>query len=72
MLMGNDMPDYKEISPPIECSFCRETNDTVRVYRQRTMYVDPESNYVAACPECEQENNAYWDDMWAEYYRNCM
>jgi len=41
-------------------------------YRQNTAYVNEESNWVVLCPEHIEENEAYWADMWAEYYSGCM
>lgn len=40
--------------------------------RQNTRYVDDEQNWVTLCDECMKVNHAYWDDMWADYYSNCM
>ncbi len=56
----------------LKCERCRVVNDTVVRYRQRTMYHDDESNYATLCGECSEENDEYWDDMWADYYRGCM
>lgn len=40
--------------------------------RQRTAYVDDARNWVTLCKRCHKENDAYWDDMWAEYYRGVL
>ena len=56
---------------------CQRCGSTVNVTRraQRTMYPyngetgspdDP--NYVTLCPPCHEENDAYWDERWEEYY----
>lgn len=41
-------------------------------YRQRTQYPDEESNWAALCGPCREENDAYWDERWAEYYAGCL
>lgn len=48
-----------------------ERTDAIR-QRQNTAYVDDESNWVTLCPECMKSNDAYWKDMWAEYYAGCI
>ena len=63
---------YSDAYPKLECFFCGVESDEVVVYHQRTQYVDIEDNYVAACPVCREQNDDYWDDMWAEYYSGCM
>ncbi|HUT42703.1 MAG TPA: hypothetical protein VMW95_00095 [Desulfobacterales bacterium] len=55
---------------PIICERCGEAG-AIR-YHQRTQYEDPEDNMVTLCSECREENDAYWDEMWAEYYGNCI
>lgn len=52
------------------CQRCN-SEEAVR-YRQRTQYVDEESNWVTLCDKCREENDAYWDDMWADYYSDCL
>lgn len=41
-------------------------------YHQRTQYVDPKSNWVTLCKSCTKENDAHWDERWAEYYQGCL
>lgn len=40
--------------------------------RQNTRYVDEERNYVTLCDDCMKLNHEYWEEMWADYYSNCM
>ena len=40
--------------------------------RQNTRYADDESNWVMLCDECATENDAYWAEMWADYYSMVM
>lgn len=40
--------------------------------RQNTAYADDNSNWVIACDECFAEIHAYWEDRWADFYRECM
>jgi len=60
------------IYPDLECSFCRPVNQRLLSNHQHTMYEDKESNYVSACPYCKEINDEYWNEMWADYYGNCM
>lgn len=41
-------------------------------YRQRTRYTRDEDNIVTLCPSCQEENDAYWDDMWSDYYSGLL
>lgn len=66
------MPDYNEIYPKLICEKCQEFSHRVIVYHQRTSYENIEDNYATLCPDCKQENDEYWNDMWIEYYRGCM
>lgn len=52
------------------CTRCGHTG-AVR-YHQNTRYVEEESNWVTLCPDCRKENDEYWNDMWADYYRGCL
>ena len=45
---------------------CSSMNATRQ--RQNTAYVNDEQNWVVMCPECAAANEAYWDDMWRDYY----
>jgi len=55
---------------PKSCQNC-DRKDAIR-QRQKTNYVCEEDNWVVLCPECMKENNEYWEDAWAEYYRECI
>lgn len=41
-------------------------------YRQRTNYTTESENIVTLCPVCRKENDAYWDDMWLDYYSGLL
>lgn len=45
--------------------------DAVR-YRQNTKFVDEERNWATLCPPHAEENDAYWSDLWSQYYSDCM
>lgn len=49
---------------------CKSRNATR--YHQRTQFHNEEQNWVTLCPECRKHNDAYWDEMWADYYSDCM
>jgi protein-arginine kinase activator protein McsA len=40
--------------------------------RQRTQYVNDESNWVYLCESCTKVNNEYWNDRWADYYSDVL
>ena len=58
--------------PPLKCDHCEIVNDSVVAYRQKTFYTDSESNYVALCPKCKEENDYFWEEQWKEYYAGCL
>jgi hypothetical protein len=41
-------------------------------YHQRTAFVHEESNWIALCPPCREDNDEYWNGMWADYYADCL
>jgi hypothetical protein len=47
------------------------SQDAVR-YRMHTQYWREESNYMNLCPLCQKECDDYWDEQWAEYYREVL
>ncbi len=40
----------------------------VTTQRRNTQYVEESANWLTACKECHEEDDAYFDDMWAQYY----
>ena len=40
----------------------------VTTSRRNTQYVEEASNYLTACKECHAEDDAYFDDLWNQYY----
>ena len=54
------------------CQHCKKEKPDVRRTRQHTQYADDDRNFVILCGRCREENDEYWNDMWAEYYQNCM
>ena len=39
---------------------------------QNTQYADTKQNWRILCPDCQKAANEDWDEVWAEYYANCM
>ena len=37
--------------------------------RRRTYYTNEEDNWTTQCEDCYEAEAEYWDEMWAEYYR---
>lgn len=52
------------------CIVCKKKGATKR--RQNTAYVEDEKNWVVMCDSCFEENEAYWQERWEEYYTGCM
>jgi len=36
--------------------------------RQKTQYIDEDSNFSTLCKDHQKEVDEYWDDMWSGYY----
>ena len=47
--------------------YCYNKNATYN--RQYTSYTQDELNFRWFCPDCQKLSNAYWEEMWEEYYR---
>lgn len=39
----------------------------ITVERRLTQYYDNKQNYMTACKECHDEDNAYYEELWKEY-----
>ena len=40
--------------------------------RMMTSYCNEELNWTVECDRCFDETQAYWADMWSDYYQGCM
>lgn len=40
--------------------------------RQKTAYVDKESNWAVLCDGCQKESDEYWQAEWDAYYQACL
>ena len=40
----------------------------VKAARRNTQYCDEASNWLTACKDCHDEDDAYFDDLWQSYY----
>ena len=40
----------------------------VTTERRNTAYVEEASNWLTACDECHNEDEAYFADLWEQYY----
>lgn len=49
------------------CPCCGRWFQDVTSQRRLTEYENEESNYLMACKECHEEDDAYWEERWAEY-----
>ena len=71
------MEDTPELTAPehvdqLACHGCEKQGDDVKRRRQKTQYVDEESNFSTLCDECQKEADEYWSERWAEYYVGCL
>ncbi len=49
------------------CPCCGRWFRKVKTQRRMTQYEHEESNYLTACQDCQDEDDAYWEERWAEY-----
>ena len=63
--MTDDMKEQQKKCLVLYCESCRGPN-AIR-YRQNTLYVEEELNWVTLCPECKRENDENWEERWREY-----
>ena len=49
------------------CPYCGRWLRRITRERRITDYMDDESNWLTACEECHEEDDAYWEERWAEY-----
>ena len=52
----------------LRCQHCDEITPDVKRRRQNTAYEKEEMNWVVLCDECHEENEAYWQERWDDYY----
>lgn len=51
------------------CPWCeRWFRWSVKTERRHTQYCEESSNWLTACKECREEDDAYYDDLWDQYY----
>lgn len=65
-LKSGDGPALVDVSNNLICQNCGEKGASRR--RQNTSYGEDEKNFGVYCARCQAEVDAYWNDMWNEYY----
>ena len=45
---------------------------SVKTELRNTQYNDPASNWLTACKECQEEDDAYFSDLWSQYYSSIL
>lgn len=50
------------------CPRCNAWFKHTRIERQATQYDDDLSNWFCGCRYCREENDAYWESMWEDFY----
>lgn len=56
----------------VVCPSCGRKSKTVARRHMRTAYVNEADNYMESCMRCFLLSEKHWDEMWAEYYRDCL
>ena len=60
-----------ELDNPL-CEHCKEFHPLLEKAPVRTMYASGAQPQPLLCPDCTEEWNVYWDDMWSEYYSGLL
>lgn len=50
------------------CGMCGENKRDVLRRRRNTQYFNEESNWLTCCKECFDEDWAFYEELWADYY----
>ena len=51
------------------CPCCRRYFKwPVTTTHRHTQYCEEANNYMTSCRECHEEDNAYYDELWKDYY----
>lgn len=51
------------------CPCCeRYFRRSIKTTRRNTAYVNEPDNWLTACKKCHIEDEAYFDDLWEQYY----
>ena len=70
-MQGGNEGTKIELHPTI-CPYCGNFMEHVEYRRMNTQYVNAASNYITSCIPCFEESEAYWSDMWSEYYSGLL
>lgn len=62
-LLGNPMQGPL----PATCPRCGQVSDTIEWRRTNTAYIYESSNWTDVCDLCFEEEQAYWEERWADY-----
>ena len=61
-----------KVREAVECPGCEQMKTTVERRRRNTAYADDASNFLTVCRECQDEDDAYYAERWADYYAGCL
>jgi hypothetical protein len=50
------------------CGCCQRYFVYPKRFHRNTAYVNAESNYGYLCKDCQEEENAYYQDLWDDYW----
>ncbi len=56
------------IGPVGICPCCERFSFTIRRRSRNTAYVEESKNWLIACRSCQHEDDACYDELWADYY----
>jgi hypothetical protein len=54
------------------CPCCDRLDQTVRVRRRNSSYVNDTLNWLHSCASCFREDFEHFGDLWSDYYANVM
>ena len=66
-----------DVPLPTNCPICGQPDHSsgtavVANRRLNTSYVDDEKNWLISCKECFDRMFYQYEEMWADYYANCL
>lgn len=54
------------------CPVCHTWFSHPFISRMNTAYAEDELNWNCMCKKCWAEDDAYWDELWKDYYNSCL
>lgn len=51
---------------------CRYLRYNIKTVRRNSQYHDPRNNWITGCWECRENDFEYFNDLWNQYYSDCL